>query len=32
MNELVFNITPESDGGYVAIAVGESRDNPEPLD
>ncbi len=24
MNELVFNVTQESDGGYVAVAVGES--------
>ena len=24
MSELVFNISQESDGGYVAIAVGES--------
>ena len=24
MEELVFNVTQESDGGYVAIAVGES--------
>jgi hypothetical protein len=24
MRELVFNVTQESDGGYVAVAVGES--------
>jgi hypothetical protein len=24
MSELVFNVTQESDGGYVAVAVGES--------
>jgi hypothetical protein len=24
MNELLFNVTQESDGGYVAVAVGES--------
>ncbi len=24
MSELVFNVTRESDGGYVAVAVGES--------
>ncbi len=24
MRELLFNITQESDGGYVAVAVGES--------
>lgn len=24
MDELVFNVTQESDGGYVAVAVGES--------
>ncbi len=24
MKELVFNVTQESDGGYVAVAVGES--------
>jgi hypothetical protein len=24
MNELVFNVSQESDGGYVAVAVGES--------
>ncbi len=24
MTELLFNVTQESDGGYVAIAVGES--------
>ena len=24
MNELVFNVEQESDGGYVAVAVGES--------
>ena len=24
MSELLFNVTQESDGGYVAIAVGES--------
>jgi len=24
MNELVFNVTQEPDGGYVAVAVGES--------
>jgi hypothetical protein len=24
MNELVFNVTQESDGGYVAVAVSES--------
>jgi hypothetical protein len=24
MSELLFNVTQESDGGYVAVAVGES--------
>jgi hypothetical protein len=24
MNELLFNVTQEADGGYVAVAVGES--------
>lgn len=24
MTELIFNVTQESDGGYVAVAVGES--------
>jgi hypothetical protein len=24
MRELIFNVTQESDGGYVAVAVGES--------
>jgi hypothetical protein len=24
MSELVFNVTQESDGGYVAVALGES--------
>ncbi len=24
MSELIFNVTQESDGGYVAVAVGES--------
>ena len=24
MSELVFNVTQETDGGYVAVAVGES--------